>query len=153
MTAKETFEQLSSDFDKTLTAILNVRSIDEIHLERRKPGYVYNQDKSLHEYWIALSQYSVSSNLSVLGFVVNASERLLPTTLSSKQDIVNYCTAFKNNRDKVIAAFDFVIGKPNMVFIGYSTPITMEQYLQDIVSDISNEALNLEYNYKKINAL
>lgn len=150
MTAIETFEQLLSDFDKTLTALLNVRSIDEIHAERRIPGYVYNQDKNLHEYWIALGQYSVSSNLSVLGFVINAGEQLLPTALNSKQDIADYCAAFKNNRDKVIAAFELVIGKPNMLFIGYANPITMEQYLQDIVSHINDEALNLEYNYKKI---
>lgn len=149
MTAAVTFEQLTSDFEKTLTALQNVRTIDNIHEERRLPGYVYNQDKSLHEYWIALGQYSVSSNLSVLGFVINGSENILPTTLNSKQDIADYCNAFKNNKDKVIAAFDSVIGKPNMVFIGYEKPITMEQYLQNIVSEINDEAHNLEYNYKK----
>jgi hypothetical protein len=150
MTAIETFEQLLSDLDMTLTALLNVRSIDKIHAERRMQGYVYNQDKSLHEYWIALGQYSVSSNLSILGFVINAREQLLPATLNSKQDIADYCVAFKNNRDKVIAAFDLVIGKPNMQFIGYTNPITMEQYLERIVSHINHEALNLDYNYKKL---
>lgn len=150
MTAIETFEQLLPDFEKILTALQNVRSIDEIHAEKRMPGYVYNQDKSLHEYWIALGQYSVSSNLSVLGFVINAGEQFLPTTLNSKQNIADYCAAFKNNRDKVIAAFDAVIGKPNRLFIGYANPITMEQYLQNIVSHINEEALNLEYNYKKL---
>lgn len=153
MTAIETFEQLLSDFDKTLTALLNVKSIDEIHADRRMPGYIYNQDKSLHEYWIALGQYSVSSNLSLLGFVINAGEQLLPSSLNSKQDIADYCAAFKNNRDKVIAAFELVIDKPNMLFIGYTNSITMEQYLQDIVSHINDEALNLEYNYKKIKPL
>lgn len=150
MTAKETFEQLSSDFDKTLTALLNVKAIDEIHTERRLPGYVYKQDKGIREYWIALSQYSVSSNLSVLTFVVNATEEILPTFLNSKDDIANYCAFFKKNREKVIAAFEAVIGKPNMVFIGYADPITMEQYLQDIVTSIHEEALNLEYNYKEL---
>lgn len=150
MTAIETFEQLLSDFDKTLTALLNVRSIDEIHAERKVPGYVYNQDLHLHEYWIALGKYSVCSNLSVLGFIVNAREQLVPTTLNSKQDIANYFDSFRKSRDRVIAAFDLVIGKPNMQFIGYANPITMEKYLQDIVSDINEDALNLEYNYKKL---
>lgn len=153
MTANETFEQLISDFGKTLTALMNVRTIDSIHDERRLPGYVYNQDKSLHEYWIALGQYSVSSNLSVLAFVINGREQVLPTSLNSKKDILDYITVFKNSKDKVVAAFDSVIGKPNMVFIGYANPITMEQYLQKIVSDINDEALNLEYNYNKLKSL
>ena len=153
MTAEETFQELKMALNKTLTALLNVRTIDRIHEERRLPGYIYNQDKSLHEYWIALGQYSVSSNLSVLGFVINAREPILPTNLKSKQDIADYCTTFENNKDKVIEAFDLVIGKPNMVFIGYENPITMEQYLQNVVSEINNEALNLEYNYKKFKSL
>ncbi|MCK9401909.1 MAG: hypothetical protein M0Q26_00780 [Chitinophagaceae bacterium] len=150
MTAIETFDQLHSDFDKTLIALLNVRSINEIQTERKMPGYVYNQDKGIHEYWIALGQYSVSSNLSFLGFVINAGVQLLPTTLNSKQDIADYCSAFTKNKDKVIVTFESVIGKPNILFIGYTNPITMEEYLQNIVSDIHDEALNLEYNYKKI---
>jgi hypothetical protein len=148
MTATETFEQLTSDFEKTLTALLNVRTIDEIHFERKMPGYVYNQDKGLHEYWIALGQYSVSSNLSVLNFVINATEQLMPASLKSKEEIADYFSEFKNNRDKIIAAFDSVIGKPNMIFLGYANPITMEEYLQQIVSNINDEAINLEYNYK-----
>ena len=153
MTAAETFEQLILDFENTLTALMNVRTIDNIQDERRMQGYVYNQDKSLHEYWIALGQYSVSSNLSVLAFVINGREQVLPTSLKSKQDIVDYYTAFKNNKDKVISAFDSVIGKPNMVFIGYESPITMEKYLQKIVLNINNEALNLEYNYNKLKSV
>ncbi len=149
MTATETFEQLDADFEKTLIALLGVKSIDAIHYERRLPGYVYHQDKALHEYWIALGQYSVSSNLSLLAFVINAKEPIVSVVLKSKQDIVNYCNEFKRNSAKVIEAFDFVIGKPNMVFIGYSNPITMEEYLQKIVSKIHSEALNLEYNYKQ----
>ena len=153
MTAEETFQELKIALNKTLTALLNVRTIDRIHEERRLPGYIYNQDKSLHEYWIALGQYSVSSNLSVLGFVINARETILPTNLKSKLDIADYCTVFENNKDEVIEAFDLVIGKPNIVFIGYENPITMEQYLQNVVSEINDEALNLEYNYKKFKSL
>lgn len=153
MTGVETFEQLILDFDRILKALMNVRFIDNIHDERRLAGYVYNQDKSMHEYWIALGQYSVSSNLSVLAFVINGREQVLPTSLKSKQDILDYCTAFKYSKDKVIASFDSIIGKPNMVFIGYENPITMEQYLQKIVSDINDEALNLEYNYNKLKSL
>lgn len=153
MTAAETFQEIKIALNRTLTALLNVRTIDRIHEERRLPGYVYSQDKSLHEYWIALGQYSVSSNLSVLGFVINGRETIVPTILKSKQDIADYCTAFDNNKDKIIAAFDLIIGKPNMVFIGYENPIAMEQYLQNVVSEINNEALNLEYNYKKFKSL
>jgi chorismate mutase len=153
MTSIETFEQLLSNFDKTLTALLNVRSIDEIYTERRMSGHVYTRDINCHEFWIALGRYSVSSNLSLLGFIINDREELLPTKLNSRQDIADYCAAFKNNRDKVIAAFDSIIGKPNILFIGYANPITMEQYLQDIVTDIIDEAQNLEYNYKILKTL
>lgn len=153
MTSEEIFEQLNSDFDKTLGALLNVRSIDEIQSDRKSPGYIYNHDRGLHEYWIALGQYSFSSNLSLLAFVINSREQILPTKLNSRQDIADYCAAFKNNRNKVIASFDLVIGKPNILFIGYANPITMEQYLQDIVSDITSESLNLEYNYKILKSI
>jgi hypothetical protein len=149
MTARETFKQLTSDFDKTLKALASVRTINDIHEARRLPGYIYNQEKSIHEYWIALGQYSFSSNLSVLAFIINVNKQVLPTVLKSKQDILDYCTAFKDNNSEVISAFDSIIGKPNMLFIGYENPITMEQYLQKIVSDINEEALNLEYNYNK----
>jgi hypothetical protein len=154
MTATETYNLLTTDIDKTLTAILGVRTIDGIHFERTRPGYVYEQDKSMHEYWIALGQYSFSGNLSTLAFVINGgSEQLLSTRLNSRQDLIDYYKFFKSNKDKVIASFDAIIGKPNIVFIGYAVPITMEQYLGQLVSYIHDEALNLEYNYNQIKKL
>jgi hypothetical protein len=150
MTSTETFEQLISDFDKTITALLFARTANRIRNERDLAGYIYNDDKNLREFWIAISQYSVVSNLSSLMFIINQKEEILPSSLKSKQDIIDYFVTFKNNKDKVIAVFDTMIGKPNIIFIGYEKPIAMEQYLQIIVDDINAEAQNLEFHYKEL---
>lgn len=150
MTAHQIFQQLNSDIEKSLTAILNVRTIDEIHISRKIPGYVYDQEKSTREYWIALGKYTFSADLSVLSYIINGYKVIVPERCESRDDLVSFYAAFKSNKDEVIAAFDKIIDKPNMVFIGYPKPITMEQYLNKVVGNIHEEALNLDYNYKKL---
>src|SRR5258705_13949481 len=100
MTVTETYNLLSTNIDKTLTEILGVKTIDRIHFERTRPAYVYEQDKAMHEYWIALGQYSFSGNLSTLAFVINGREQLLSTSLQSRKDLVDYYKTFKTNKDK-----------------------------------------------------
>lgn len=65
MNPTETFEQLSQDILKSVDAIVKVRTTEGIHDARKLPGYVYNSDKEMREYWIALGQYSVSADLSL----------------------------------------------------------------------------------------
>ncbi len=132
---------------------MNVRTTAEFQEERQLPGYVYEQEKHLHEYWIALGQYSFSVDLSQLAFVINYREQVLPINIQTRQELSNYVRLFRDNEEKVISAFDRVIGKPNQIFIGYTEPITMEQYLQRVVSSIHEEALNLDYNYQKFKSL
>jgi hypothetical protein len=150
MTALETFNQLNADFEKTIAALLNVRTIKEIQAARQLPGYKYEPEKHMREYWIALGQYSVSANFSYLSYIVNATEHIVPAIMHTIEDIQEYCKQFSTNKEKVIAAFERIIGKPNQVFIGYAKPITMEEYLQNIVSNIHTEALNLDYNYQQL---
>ncbi len=153
MTATETYKQVQDDFSKILNALLRVKTIDEIHIERRAPGYKYNQTKAMHEYWIALSKYSVSANLSLLAFAINGKQQILPSSLESRQDIIKYCEIFEQRRDEIVNIFNRIIDNPDFLFIGYAEPITMEQYLQNIISDIHDEALNLEYNYNQYKSL
>lgn len=150
MTAPETFNQLNDDFEKTIAALLNVRTVKEIQDARQLPGYKYEPEKHMREYWIALGQYSVSANFSYLSYIVNATEYIVPVTMNTKEDIQEYCKQFVINKEKVIAAFERIIGKPNQIFIGYDKPITMEKHLQNIVSNIHAEALNIDYNYQQL---
>ena len=121
------------------------------------PGYVYNQDGHLHEYWIALGQYSFSANLSQLAFVINDRQLLLPDILpksfQSRQDLVNFSQMFKRNRGNAIASFDNIIDNPNRQFIFYAESIPMEQFLEKVVLHIHEDALNLEYNYNELKKL
>lgn len=153
MTAPETFSQLNADFEKTIAALLNVRTIKEIQAARQLPGNKYDPEKHMREYWIALGQYSVSATLSYLAYITNTTEQIIPTVMHTKQDIQEYYKQFVVNKEKVIEAFNRIIGKSNQIFVGYAEPITMEEYLQKIVSDIHNEALNIDYNYQQLKVI
>src|SRR5215204_3032341 len=151
MTATEAFNQLKTDIDKTLTAIFNVRTTEEMRSDRNLPGYIYNQEKHLHEYWIALGEYSFTGNLVRLAFIINDRQLLLPdllpNSLQSRKDTFNFFQLFKSNKSNVVASLDRIIGKPNVQLRTYAEPIPMEEFLKTVVSDIHDEALNLEYNY------
>lgn len=157
MTAAETFNLLSTDIDKTITALLAVRTTEDMRRDSQLPGYVYNQGGHLHEYWIALGQYSFSANLSQLAFVVNDRQLLLPDILpknfQSRPDLVHFIQMFKRNKGNIIASFDNIIDKPNKQFIFYAEPISMGHFLEKVVSQIHEDALNLEYNYNELKRL
>lgn len=153
MNATDTFEQLSEDLSKSLAALLNVKTIEEQNAEGLLSGFKYNQEKHMLEYWISLGKYSVSMDLIHLAFVINGKEQIVPTNINSRDDINNYILTFLKNKEKVISAFNAVINKPNQIFIGYSQPITMEEFLQKVVSDIHNESINLDSCYHKLQQL
>lgn len=150
MNAIDTYNQLSKDLSKLISILKSVRTIEEIHIERHILGYKYNSDKDMHEYWIALSIYSVSNSLSYLAYVINAIEEIVPIKTTSKAEIEGYVESFIKNETKVLTVLESIIDKPNQIFIGYSEPITMEEYLEKIVIDIHDEANNLDWNYKKL---
>jgi len=149
MTATETFIQLREDILKAITAIGGVQTFEQMRNERLQPNYQYNQEKHMREYWIALGQFSISSELGYLTSVVNASEATLPKLFESRQDLKTFYAEFVDNEEKIIASFDSIIGHPNRLFIGYNEPITMEQFLNKIVDNIHTDAINLDYNYQE----
>ena len=148
MTATEVYSEIAADLDKSITAILNVRTTLQIGEERKSPGYKYNPDKHLTEYAIAISQITFGAYLSQLSPVLNAGDSIVPNALLTRADLVNFQNSFANNKTKAIAAINRVIDKPNLVFIGYEEPITMEKYLEIVIRNIRDEANCIANNYK-----
>jgi hypothetical protein len=151
--ATEVYDELKEDIGKAVTAIISVRPHE--HRQGHPYGdYMDNQQKYIHEHWISLGLLSFSGQLEQLAFAVNGRvEPILPTGLRTRQDLVNFQNTFTEQKDNVIASFERVIGNPNLIFLGYPEPITMEEFLQKVFDGINDEANNLDYNLKEFQRL
>jgi hypothetical protein len=151
MNATETYDQLVTDIGRSLTLISSVRTIPEIQGLRKLPGYVYNPDVHLHEFWIAISQYSVAGDLYRLALLLNDRGLLLPSLFpnlyGSELDGPKLFSQLKRNKGNIIAHLHKVIGNPNMISPFSEIPI--EDTLNHILVSIHNESMNLKFNYEQ----